>query len=94
MKTQTPYAVALANFAAGHYGSTKSPRLGAMHRCAFWAGFNGIKYPGAVPGSIASAHWRAGKRIAQTIKKSKPARKRRSLRGGSRSLMRQPKRRR
>lgn len=46
-----------------------SQHRGALHRCAFWDGYNGLSAtPHAVPGALTWACYRAGQRFARETK--------------------------
>ena len=63
MKTNPHIEAALANYRAGHYGTPEARVLGATHRCAFWRGYDGVRNTSYVRGSIALAHYQAGKLV-------------------------------
>jgi hypothetical protein len=68
IKGMTAVEIALANYAAGCYGTPDAQRRGALHRAAFWDGFNGSPKK-HVRGSICDAHAKAGKISAKGAKK-------------------------
>jgi hypothetical protein len=65
---RTQYQIAMANFRSGAYGTPEAPRRGSLFRCAFWDAY--FERPGFLagrhtPGSVCSAHARAGRAAAR-----------------------------
>jgi hypothetical protein len=62
---------AAKNPASEIYLADGSQHRGAMHRCAFWDGFNGMKRsPHAAPGTLSQACFMAGRDFKAELDKS------------------------